>query len=171
MKKYKSIYEREKEYRIGFFVLFGVILISNVFILLITLHLPNQNQGIEARNIYSQVKINYVGEFTPEEKNVLGEIIYDVDKKYSQFVREINFTKNIKDVMNFCSSSSPDTVGCNYRDRIVLFYDDYSEDWVRMAICHEILHSIILSGDETHKIVYDLGNKQVCFSEDVGLRF
>lgn len=159
--KNRDVYQRERVYKIGFvmmtifFYVLLLVLFYNLF--------PGSNQGNSQAISHPYSDLNFMDDFTDKEENVLRNIVYGLDPKYSQFVKQINFTKDLNYIIDYCRSDSK-AGGCNSRDRILLYYKgSYTEKWMREAVCHEVLHSLISSGKESHLIVYDLGRQGVCY--------
>ena len=159
-----KVHQKERGYKIGFFVM---VILFYALLSLVSLYVffPTSNQGSSKAISHSYLDINFMDDFTDDEGYMLRRIAYDLDPKYSQFIKQINFTKDLSYVRDYCNSGSrPEVVGCNLNDKILLHYDeDYSKAWMKEGICHETLHSIIYGGEKTHSIIYSLGDKGVCF--------
>jgi len=102
-----------------------------------------------------------------KEINIVQRILKEIKPEYMAVTNKIVFVKDIK---KHCGKDRYCSGVTYYQSKNI--YIKYREDgFMREAICHELIHTLFLSplgrGKENpiHAIIYDLGEKEVCFKE------
>lgn len=181
--KNMNIYEREKYYKKCYYATITCFIIIVAFFLLFTINYLNlyktnsqisklRRSEFESNNLLKD-KVFFKGEFTEKEEEKIMENIYDMKDYYTDFFDSMIFTKDLEQVKRYCDDE--EALGCNSFGEIIIYADieelTYYNTFMRDAICHEILHSIIYNNEQTHPIVYDLGQKQVCYDNTILARW
>lgn len=86
-------------------------------------------------------------------------------------VKEIYFMKNpqilvVRNISNWCDDCASNTLGINIWDgktnSIIMEYTDGDFELKRI-LCHEILHSFMYRDEETHDVIKDIEDYQICY--------
>lgn len=101
-------------------------------------------------------------ELTPKETQVAEKVINDLKEEYLSIQKSITIGHNIKKSYPYPDKWNNLTAGFN-ADRNIFIEFTSNEKLLREYLCHELLHSFVIHTDEGHEIVYDLGEKMVCF--------
>lgn len=164
----RDIYQKLRHYKIGFFavVICFLCLLASFIYYAQTINVYSRNLSLA--NIdeitYPNLNVFIEEDFTEGERLRVDTLLEGLDEQFSKFSDEIIFTKDLNKVRRICGKIN--AVGCNLGQgrSIYIYYDEAFEDaWLREAICHELLHSLIFPGDESHEVVYKLGYHQVCY--------
>jgi hypothetical protein len=121
----------------------------------------------------SHLKVSY-SDLNSSEKEMAGAVFNQVKGEYLLTQDTITFTKNLSNFYHpiFKSEKSRqeylnDLMGYNHNENIyILFYPD--QNYLKLVLCHELLHSFMYGSSEAHKIVYDLIRYYPCFENQTG---
>jgi len=153
-------------YLIFFFCLLLIILFFFVFYQIGLFNKKFLNSELQNKSVFEITNLTYEN-LTDKEIDFFNSIFKDVNPIYLVNNHNIIITKNIT---NYCD----DCEGVNKKDGELIAIK-YLEDegWLKEVICHELLHSFFLDDGEysdgsytlNHQIIYDLGEKFVCFDK------
>jgi len=141
-------------------ILIGIIIISLlVFVLSYELPLNKNMRDIEEE--HNTIKINLTYQNLTEQEIINFNFIF-------KNIKEIYLTKNqniiiTKNMSNFCDSCTGLNRGKGRE--IIIFYRE-NPFLLKRTICHELLHSYMIRGNESHEIIYDVANYITCFENE-----
>lgn len=92
------------------------------------------------------------------------ETVSDIKEEYMLKQELITFTKNISRYMKKENLEKDWNAFNRNKGLIFILYTDEEKE-LRRRLCHELLHTFIIYGNESHQIVYDLDDDEVCYEE------
>lgn len=103
----------------------------------------------------------YFSELDSSEIDIATNLVRQVNPIYTLGTINITFVKNMTAGYNGeQTEEGMALIGWNRGGEIYVLY---KPDKIRETLCHELLHSFIPLTNNNHKIVYDMGAKEVCY--------
>jgi len=161
---YERKYREARRLNIVLMICYGFVLIALGIVLGIHLFVVGEINAIVSEiypNKTWNVTINY-DDLTPEETRIAENMISAIKPEYLAHQRSITFTHNLS---KFSNDEDVETyAGYNYLGHNYILWSDW-ETSMKITVCHELLHTFMWRDELTHEVVYDLGEKLVCFKE------
>lgn len=107
-------------------------------------------------SILDRINITYVN-LTKNETINFENIFINIKEDYLVGNNNWIITKNTS---NYCENCNGQNRGKG-REIIIKYRDDLTK--IKRTICHELLHSFFITGNESHKLVYDIADYKTCF--------
>lgn len=152
--KIKKLKSKVKYYLIADFLLLLAIILLGYLLLLETY--PSSNYP----------RVEYEGLSGIEIKRA-QQALKEVNPIYLAGTKKIVFTKNIKDHLSWIDKTIEPRwrliTGFNKNSNAYVEYDRQNST-LKATLCHELLHTHMKLSEPTHKLVYDLESKEVCYS-------
>lgn len=170
--------KKEKNHKVLYgilLILLGLTICINFFIFGYNLSQGNYHFQ-SSENEIPITQVTFGTNFTQEERDWVTNTINSMKPEYQFFLRDVYFSKSREFIDENCDGEITEGNetrhywGCNVGyvssqglgDKVYILYTS-NEKQMKVTLCHELLHSIVVKPDYSHPIVYDLADMGVCY--------
>ena len=152
-------------------IIFSIVIVALVAIGVNILR-NNNSPSLITTNVELRDKVFFMNNYSDFDKQSINELISGLKPEYQIALNKIYFTNNFSILYKYCPRAKGKTMGCSIpsNGEIFIYVDDAiyqieEDDKIKTFVCHEILHSVIRTSENNHRIIYDLGEMHVCYKE------
>ena len=157
-KQVQKLKKELKHIKLRIWILAVMLLVAAIILMIGVNIIVNGKVGLYPFSLFSvsehQLTVEYRG-MNDSQVEIARSLLEDVSPIYLAQQNKIIFTTHIKDYCAYCD-------GVNVFHKSLVSWSD-NQSYMREVLCHELMHSFTFKSNEAHKVVYDLGQKQVCF--------